>query len=330
MTIQTNHRTDTLRPSTGGITVAGSVNATNTFSFENRIINGAMMIDQRNAGAAITLTASTSGFSVDRMRVVNQTDGTFTAQQSSTAPAGFTNAVLLTVTATDTSIGAAQYAQFEQRVEGFNVADLGWGTANAQSVTLSFWVRSSLTGTFCAAIYNSNGSRCYVATYTINSANTYEYKTITIAGDTSGTWQTGSSTGIDLIFALAAGSSSQQAAGSWGTTPFAIGTSGQTNFMGTNGATFYITGVQLEKGTVATSFDWRPYGTELALCQRYYSAITAYFYSSSDIPIYYKTSMRVNPTLTGSNFLTTSITTESASGYTTVTGVKTVTITAEL
>jgi hypothetical protein len=244
--------------------------AASSFGFKNRIINGAMVIDQRNAGAAITLTALSSGFPVDRMRVVNQTDGTFTAQQSSAAPAGFTNSVLLTVTATDTSIGAAQYAQFEQRVEGFNVADLGWGTANAQPIALSFWVRSSLTGTFCAAIYNSSGNRCYVATYTINSANTWENKSLTIAGDTSGTWQTGSSIGIDLIFALAVGSSSQQAAGSWGTTPFAIGTSGQTNFVGTNGATFNITGIQLERGSTATAFDYRPYGTELALCQRYF------------------------------------------------------------
>lgn len=238
--------------------------------FKNRIINGDMKIDQRNNGAAVTLGASTSGFPVDRIRVTNQTDGTFTVQQSTTAPIGFNNSVIATVTATDTSLGGTQYAQIEQRIEGFNVADLGWGTANAQAVTLSFYVRSSLTGTFCVTLYNSNGSRVFVSTYTINTANTYEQKTVTVPGDIGGTWQTGTSTGIDVIFCLAVGATYQQAAGNWGTTSFAIGTSAQTNLMATNGATFFITGVQLEVGSVATPFERRPFGTELALCQRYF------------------------------------------------------------
>ena len=237
--------------------------------FKNRIINGGMVIDQRNAGASLNLTASTQGYPVDRFRAVNQTDGTFTVQRSATAPDGFINSVVATVTATDTSIGATQYAQIEQRIEGFNIADLGWGTSNAQTVTVSFQVRSSLTGTFCVALYNSTGARSYVATYTINAANTWESKTITVAGDTGGTWQTGTSTGIDLIFTLSAGSSYQQASGAWGTTAFAIATSAQTNLLGTNGATFYVTGVQLERGSNATSFEFRDYGRELIMCQRY-------------------------------------------------------------
>jgi hypothetical protein len=261
----------------------------NNVTMRNRIINGAMMIDQRNAGASVTCSAGTSPYTVDRMRATNQTDGTFTAQQSATAPAGFTNSLLITSTVADASLGATQYAQVEQRVEGNNIADLGWGTANAQPVTLSFWVRSNLTGTFCATLYNNNGSRSYVSTYTINAANTFEYKTITVAGDTSGTWQTGTSTGIDVIFCLAVGSTYQQAAGAWGATSFAIGTSGQTNFMASTSNTFYITGVQLEAGTTATPFENRLYGTELLLCQRYYEVFysnaqgqpaTSYYYGS--------------------------------------------------
>jgi hypothetical protein len=282
-----------------------SVNGGPIAGSRNRIINGDMRIDQRNAGAALTLTASTSGYPVDRMRGANQTDGTFTVQQSTVAPTGFTNSIVATVTATDSSIGATQYAQIEQRIEGFNVSDLGWGTANAQSVTISFQVRSSLTGTFCVALYNSNGSRCYVATYTINAANTWESKTITVAGDTTGTWLTTNGTGIDLIFTLVVGSTYQQAAGSWGTTAFAIGTSGQTNFIGTNGATFYITGVQLEPGTVATPFERRSYGQELALCQRYFEQLPAGgagIYGSNANLSYanwqYKVTKRASPTVT--------------------------------
>jgi hypothetical protein len=278
-------------------------------SFKNRIINGGMVIDQRNNGSVITLTANTQGYPVDRMRLVNQTDGTLTAQRSTTAPDGFINSTLITVTATDTSIGTTQYAQYEQRIEGFNVADLGWGTATAQTVTISFQVRSSLIGTYCLALYNSTGARCYVATYTINAANTWETKTITVAGDTGGTWQTGNTTGIDLIFTLTAGSSYQQTAGVWGTTAFAISTSAQTNFLGTNGATFYVTGVQLEKGVTATSFDYRPYTTELQLCQRYLPAFnststldsigggcTIASTTTGNIILPFKTSARVAPT----------------------------------
>lgn len=279
------------------------------YSFKNKIINGAMVIDQRNNGSVITLTANTQGYPVDRMRLVNQTDGTLTAQRSTTAPDGFINSTLITVTATDTSIGTTQYAQYEQRIEGFNVADLGWGTATAQTVTISFQVRSSLIGTYCLALYNSTGARCYVATYTINVANTWETKTITVAGDTGGTWQTGNTTGIDLIFTLTAGSSYQQTAGVWGTTAFAISTSAQTNFLGTNGATFYITGVQLEKGSTATAFDYRPYGTELSLCQRYYAKETGYNtkiasrYGANQVYLSYFTpvEMRSTPSVASSN-----------------------------
>ena len=236
----------------------------------NRIINGAMMIDQRNAGASVA--AVNGSYQIDRWRTELTGGGAFTVQQSTTTPAGFTNSALITVTTADSSIAATDYYDYQQFIEGFNIADLGWGTANAQTVTLSFWVRSSVTGTFAGSLVNSAGNRSYVFTYTINSANTFEYKTVTIAGDTSGTWVTNNGRGIALSFDLGNGSTYQAAAGSW-VGQYAVGTSSSVKLISTNGATFYITGVQLEKGSTATSFDYRPYGAELALCQRYYQAL---------------------------------------------------------
>jgi hypothetical protein len=236
----------------------------------NRIINGAMVIDQRNAGASVTINVANQRFSVDRFFALGQaTDGVYTLQQSSTAPAGFVKSMLATVTTADTSIGASQFYFFGQNIEGFNVADLGWGTANAKTVTLSFWVRSSLTGTFAGSIRNGTANRSYVFTYTISAADTWEQKSVTIAGDTTGTWLTDNQAGIILVWSLGEGSSGLTTAGSWVAGSFR-GATGQTNLIGTNGATFYITGVQLEVGTQATSFEYRQYGTELALCQRYF------------------------------------------------------------
>jgi hypothetical protein len=170
------------------------------------------------------------------------------------------------------SITSGDIFGIAQNIEGFNVADLGWGTANAQPVTLSFWVRSSLTGTFGGSLRNSASSRSYPISYTISSANTWEYKSVTVAGDTSGTWLTTNGIGILLFLSLGSGSTYSGTAGSWSSNVYTSST-GATSVVGTNGATFYITGVQLEKGSTATSFDYRPYGTELALCQRYYAKV---------------------------------------------------------
>jgi hypothetical protein len=239
------------------------------FGFKNRIINGAMVIDQRNAGAAITAT----GFPVDRWNFYKDTaGGSLSVQRSSTAPSGFINSIGLTVT-TSITPAAGEGNTFMQPIEGFNVADLGWGAAGAQAVTVSFWVRSSLTGTFGGSITNSANNRSYPFTYTISAANTFEYKTVTIAGDTSGTWLKDNGVGIRLWFGLGVGSSLSGTAGSWAGAAY-LSATGATSVVGTNGATFYITGVQLEKGSTATSFDYRPYGTELALCQRYYQGIS--------------------------------------------------------
>jgi hypothetical protein len=233
--------------------------------FKNRIINGAMMIDQRNAGASVT--PASGDYTIDRWVYFASQASKFTAQQSSVAPSGFTKSLLFT-TASAVSVGASDTFQFQQPIEGLNVADLGWGTANAQTVTLSFWVRSSLTGTFGGALKNPS-SRSYPFAYTISTANTWEQKSIVVVGDTSGTWATDNSAGIRVAFGLGSGSTFSGTAGSWQDGNLSTAT-GATSVVGTSGATFYITGVQLEKGSTATSFDYRPYGTELALCQRYY------------------------------------------------------------
>jgi hypothetical protein len=239
-------------------------------AFKNRIINGAMQIDQRNAGASVTINTSSRTYTLDRFLGQGTTSsGVFTVQRSTTAPAGFTNSLLATVTTIDSSLAAGDIYTLAQDIEGFNCADLGFGTASASTVTLSFWVRSSVTGTFGGSLGNNAFNRAYPFTYTISSANTWEQKTITIAGDTTGTWATDNSIGLRIYLSLGTGSTYAGTAGAW-TGSGLITATGATNLMATNGATFYITGVQLEKGSTATSFDYRPYGTELALCQRYY------------------------------------------------------------
>lgn len=265
--------TQTIAPSPATVQYS-SLNGDNQsklgISFKNRIINSAMVIDQRNAGASVTVSSGSTSYPVDRMLgyVETGSSGTFTAQQSTTVPAGFKNSVVLTTATADSSITASEGYSFQHRVEGLNVADLGWGTANAQTITLSFWVRSSLTGTFAGSVTNGSFNRAYVFNYSISSANTWEYKTVTIAGDTGGTWLTTNGIGLIVYLSMGAGSNYNQTAGSWG--GFGYSTSGAVNLIGTNGATLYITGVQLEVGTQATTFDYRSYGTELALCQRYY------------------------------------------------------------
>ena len=252
-----------------------SLGAGNASSFKNRIINGDMRIDQRNAGASIT--PSTNGtMSLDRWKCGLNTGlaaSKYSVQQSSTAPAGFSNSVLITSTSAYT-VQADDYSTFSQAIEGFNFADFGFGTANAKPITISFQIRSSLTGTFAGWVQNNNADRSYPFTFTINAADTWEAKTVTIAGDTSGTWVGATnSTGLLFGFNLGTGSNRQGTANTWGAGNYRT-VSGAVNLIATNAATMYITGVQLEVGTVATSFDFRDYGRELILCQRYLPAIT--------------------------------------------------------
>jgi hypothetical protein len=264
-------KANTYQDASGGSNAvfSGVASPPNSMGFRNRIINGNMVIDQRNAGASVTPTDGQ--YLVDRWSARQTTASKFSAQQNSgsvTPPAGYTN-YLGMVSLSAYSVSASDIFSVRQKIEGFNVADLAWGTASAQTVTLSFWVRSSLTGTFGGALYNSASTRSYPFSYTISAANTWEFETITIAGDTTGTWLTTSSTGVEVNFGLGVGSTFSGTAGAWAGSDFRSAT-GATSVVGTNGATFYITGVQLEAGTVASPFEQIDYGRELIMCQRYF------------------------------------------------------------
>jgi len=270
--------------------------------FRNRIINGAMTIDQRNAGASGTAT----GYTVDRwvFGATLSTKGTWQQDAGAvTPPVGFTDYLGFTSNSAYTPLTGDVFS-FYQVIEGYNIADLGWGTANAKTVTVSFWVRSSLTGTFGGALSNTTRSNPF--SFTINAANTWEYKTVTVAGDTSGTWNSTNGQGIFLFMTFGAGSSFQGTAGTWATADYRTVT-GAVNTVGTNGATFYITGVQLEVGSTATSFEYRDYQRELAMCQRYYYKVAPTLgnpfgscavqtTSTAEVYVYFPVTLRTTPT----------------------------------
>lgn len=243
----------------------------NGLGMVNRFINGRMEIDQRNSGSSVTPVSG--DYTLDRFRVYMTQASKFSVQQNAgavTPPVGFSNYMGITSLSAYSSL-AADYFTFRQRIEGFNFADMAWGTANASPVTLSFWVRSSLTGTFAGVVSNSAGNRSYPFTYTISSANTWEQKVVNIAGDTTGTWIGATNgTGAQVIFSLGAGSTYLGTANAWAGAEL-YGATGQVNVVGTSGATLYVTGIDLREGKFASApaWDWRPYGTELALCQRY-------------------------------------------------------------
>jgi hypothetical protein len=283
--------------------------AASPYVLKNRIINGAMVIDQRNAGASGTAIA----FTIDRWGygATQASKGTWQQNAGSvTPPAGFQNYWGFT-SSSAYSVTASDQFYFYQGIEGYNVADLGLGASGASTFTISFWVRSSLTGTFGASVQNSAQNRSYPFSYTISSANTWEQKTITIVGDTSGTWLKTNGCGMYLLFSLGMGSTYSGTANTWAGSNY-IAPTGATSVVGTNGATFYITGVQLEVGTTATPFERRLYNQELANCQRYYQKFGTYnvyaafgsgfCYSTTAASVYikYTTAMRAAPTLSQS------------------------------
>jgi hypothetical protein len=301
-----NLNVDTVTTSTSG----GVLGAGNASIMKNRCINGDMRIDQRNAGASVG-TGSTSYFSIyslDRWSLSCSATNKFTAQQSSTAPTGFVNSLLAT-SSSAYSIGAGDYFTIGQRIEGYNVADLNWGTANAKTITLSFQVYSSLTGTFGGALSNGANNRSYPFTYTVSSANTWTTVSVTISGDTSGTWITTNGNGLQLTFGLGVGSTYSGTAGAWAGA-LLMSATGATSVVGTRGATWYATGFQLEVGSSATGFEYRQYGQELQLCQRYYQFIggvatgfpivQAYQSASTNfsMPMSFAVTMRTTPTAT--------------------------------
>jgi len=280
----------TLSPATAGDTIQGNLVPTNgAFGTRNRIINGDMRIDQRNAGASVTVTSGGGYiYATDRFINFNSTGANYTAEQVEDGPAGFYQSTKLTF-ASAISLTTQNEATYQQIIEGNNLIDLGLGTANALTFTVSFWVKSSFTGTFSIGFANDGGTRAYATTYTINAANTWEYKTVTIPGDTTGTWNRTNGAGLFVRWIIAGGSNFNVSSNNaWETRSGAFNASngiygtkaiGSASSIAT-GSTFFITGVQLEPGTVATPFERRSYGQELALCQRYFES-----HASSTYPI---------------------------------------------
>jgi len=257
----------------GNVSFGGTAAMSSSF-LRNRIINGDLRIDQRNAGASVTNTATTL-YTLDRWAANAAQASKFTIQQNAgsvTPPSGFVNYLGVTSSSAYSVLSTDSF-DVRQIIEGLNISDFAWGTASAATVTLSFWVRSSLTGTFGGALANGAFNRSYPFTYTISVSNTWEQKTVTIAGDTSGTWLTTNGKGLHVFFGLGAGSTLSGTAGAW-TGSGLVTATGATSVVGTSGATFYITGVQLEVGTVATPFERQIYSNQLAQCQRYYYRTT--------------------------------------------------------
>ena len=246
--------------------LAALIGSQTALSNRNLIINGAMQVAQRG-----TSFADLSGYGLDRFQVGSSDDGAVTVTQDTTVPSGegFKNSMKFDVTTADTSLGAAQFYQFFQKIEGQNVAHLMWGTSNAKSVTLSFWCRSNKTGTYNVNFMNNAADRFNPNDFTISSANTWEKKTITVSGDTTGTWLTTNGIGLYVIWNLALGSNFDDGTnGTWGSGDY--GTGNNVNWLDSTSNEFYITGVQLEVGEQATPFEHRSYGDELQRCQRYY------------------------------------------------------------
>jgi hypothetical protein len=239
--------------------------------FRNKIINGDMRVAQR--GTAAVTGSSTAQYPVDRWIALSQTSNTITFQQSTVAPPGFSNSVRVTVTSGGSAYTASQYTFLYQKIEGFNTVDLAYGTSSAKLVTISFWAQSSVTGNYSAVLENSAGTQNYVAPFTISAANTWEFKTIQIPGATSGTWLTDSNTGLTFYIVLGAGSTFDTTANTWVSGKYSV--SGHVDIGATNGATFTVTGVQLEQNYQPTPFEQLPVGVELALCQRYYQQFTS-------------------------------------------------------
>jgi len=260
---------DVIQTSTSG----GILGAGNASIMKNRIINGAMVVNQR--GGTTTINSSAYTYSVDRFFGFGESsDGVYTLEQSTTAPTGFNNSLKVTITTADSSITSTQRYFIGQKIEGYNIADMGFGTASAKTFTISAQVQSSVTGTFGGVLMNDDFNRAYPFTYTISSANTWTPISITIAGDTTGTWLTTNDSGLNVFFSIGAGSARLGTAGAWQTPASPLfGATGQTNLIATNGATLFLTGVQLEVGSSATGYEYENYTSLLQKCQRYYQVI---------------------------------------------------------
>ena len=258
----------------GATTTINSVtpNANNVIG-KNLIINGAMQIAQR--GTSTTGVTGSNYYTCDRYKTILTGLGTWTVEQSTDAPDGFSNSLKHSCTTADASPAAADILYLSQIIESQNLQQVAKGTASAKSLTCSFWVKSNKTGTYIVGLQEFQNTRYIANSYTINAANTWEKKTITFAGDTTGTLANDNSAGLYLQFYLGSGSdySSGTLATSWESTVNVNRAVGQVNLADSTSNYINITGVQLEVGDTATEFEHRPYGTELQLCQRYYFSI---------------------------------------------------------
>lgn len=293
---------DSKLPASGGVLSGNltvpSLNGGQLAGMRNKIINGAMEIDQRNNGAAVVDSTGTSPFVVDRWQVVTRSGATITAHRAPSGGGSARRHLSVIINSAKTPAPTDQF-RITQGIEGLNVADLWVGTVNAKTVTLSFETCHSVTGTFSGALFNAAFNRSFIFTYTQNAANTWEAKSITIPLDTTGTWAADNTTGLYVSFDYGSGSSLQTATvGSWQAGLF-LRSSSATTLVSTAGAIFRLQAVQLEVGSVATPFEHRPYGTELALCQRYYENVG--FIALDGVAfanIFYQTTKRAVPTLT--------------------------------
>ena len=269
----------TLNGTDGTITGINTINgltypSAGPLSNRNLIINGAMQVAQHGTTA---FAIGDDDRPTDRFLFSNAgtTSGGGTGIQTATSPNGFSSALRVDVTSADTSLDASAQYKHEYRVEGLDSAHLNWGTADAQTVTLSFYVRSNKTGNTSVAFVNSANNRSYVKTFTIDSADTWERKECTIPGDTSGTWKTDNTTGIRIRWGTFGSDFQTSSVDQWNAGQFMSRDDSPINFFDTIANTFYLTGVQLEVGERATPFEHRPYTDELARCQRYYYKLIA-------------------------------------------------------
>jgi len=265
---------------TNGVTYNdGTIQATAPAQ-KNKIINGNMLIAQR--GTSGTPTAGGNYLACVKWKAWEASDAAVTLSQETDGPTGqFTKCLKYNITTADSSITASQFGMVRQMIEGQNIIDLGFGTASAQSVTISFWVKSSLTGSHGAALNNGNEDRSYPFAYTVSSANTWEYKTVTIPGDTSGTWDTDTTAGMIITFGLGTGTTYQGTADAW-QAGNKFQPSGTIQNIGTI-SNWNVTGVQLEAGVNATDFENLQFTNQLQLCQRYY--YKSYAQDSGTVPL---------------------------------------------
>ena len=276
----------------------------------NLVHNGGFMVYQR--GGTITMGNATVTPHIDRFTAYKNHDGANTVQQSTDGPEGFKNSLLVTTTTADDSLTATQRVAILHRIEGQDVAHLEFGTSSAKTITLGFWVKSSVTGTHGGAFSNGSWNRNYPFTYTISSSDTWEYKTITAAGDTTGTWATDTTTGLQISWGLGVGSTFSGSAGSWAAGDINSATGATTSVVGTLNATWQLTGVSLTEGSKALSFPHESYQETLHKCYRYLESIgytagsyvyaAAYAYSTTEIrAVQHYTHKRATPNFSFNN-----------------------------